>query len=358
LLAEVRKYAVSVVAVMQWLEQAKSQDEKILQALLNTGVKITMRLRSTEDAQIMASDMIPLDIERPVRALIKPTVVGHRIRRLVNESESENSSRTESQNVTRTKGRADTHSKTQAIARSIFSSESEVETNTAIASTSSGVTTGSGATASEIAVPTGDPANPQITRVVSGTTEHSAETSGCSEGSAHNTGTVKSVGSQETYTEAEGFARTESESEAVGTGTAEQRGRGSTKGSAEALEPIMEERPSAVHSVQTELYRAGLMLRSLPTGTGFCSYVGPRGPVATLFTVPPIFPPAISPDERAAIRQRVIAKSASALSLEAAEKVMRERAARTYTDGAPKPTALIRRSQRKRFDEPEQGDAW
>jgi hypothetical protein len=233
-----------------------------------------------------------------------------------------------------------------------------VEANTAISSKSAGVVSGQGTTASEIAIPTGDPANPQITRVVSGASEHSAETSGTSEGSAHNTGKVKSSGTQETYTEAQGFALTLNESEAEGTGTAEQKGRSSTKGSAEALEPVMENLPSAVHSIQTELYRAGLMLRSLPTGTGFCSFVGPCGPVATLFTVPPIFTPAISPEASAAIRERVIAKSGSALSLEAAETMMRERAMRTYTDETPEAPAPIRRSHRKRFDEPEQGDAW
>jgi hypothetical protein len=121
----------------------------------------------------------------------------------------------------------------------------------------------------------------------------------------------------------------------------------------------MEERPTAVHSVQTELYSAARMLFSLPTGIGYCSYVGRNGPVATLFSVPPIFSPDITPVAYAAVRDELISESGSAVPVEEAERIMRERETRVFVSSGPAAERPKRRTvSTKTFDGPEQGSAW
>jgi hypothetical protein len=64
---------------------------------------------------------------------------------------------------------------------------------------------------------------------------------------------------------------------ALSSGLAETHAASKTRGTAEALEPILEDRPSSVHSKDNILYMAAQTLRNLPTGSAFLNYVYPRG---------------------------------------------------------------------------------
>ena len=93
LLAEARKFHTGVILSHQWQSQLGKPDDQILAAVHNaTNLKIGFRVKHPKEAQEIAEAIIPLDLEMPVRALIKPTVVGHRRTYFDNWSVAENES--------------------------------------------------------------------------------------------------------------------------------------------------------------------------------------------------------------------------------------------------------------------------
>jgi hypothetical protein len=128
-------------------------------------------------------------------------------------------------------------------------------------------------------------------------------------------------------------------------GQAETHAGGKTRGSAEALEPIFEDRPSSVHSKDNVLYMAAQTLRNLPTGSAFLNYVGARGMVATLLVVPRVSDYRLSNNEFALLRETILSKSDAAIpaSLAAAHVEARERAFLSFTI---KPNDVPRRRAR------------
>ena len=111
ILAEARKYGIAAVLAHQWLEQLRSEGDNMLAAVQNaTNVKLVFRIKDAREAEELAASVIPLDVEMPVRVLVKPTVVGHRRIRLANEGTSEE--RWWSQTTSETWGESETHSST------------------------------------------------------------------------------------------------------------------------------------------------------------------------------------------------------------------------------------------------------
>ena len=326
LLAEVRKNGISIVAAIQWLEQASTDDDKILAALLNgTNGKICFRLRDAEEAEKLAHSNVPLDLEVPVSSLNKPAVVGHRLIHLGNESTSDQESVTDSVALIhgKTTGRSSTVGESATVSSGHFEGEADMHSVSDMQSSGHGKSAGSGdsASAGEVMVPTGEYWSPMHTSAETEGTNSSASSahsSSSSESQASNSGKVVSSGFMES--ESHGYSYADSRSTA--TTSAETRGRatslgtGKTAGFSEALEPIIKWLPSSVHSKDNMLYKAGQMLRSLPTGIAYLNYVGKDGPVSTLFTVPPIFTPVISPEEFGKVRDSVMATSSAAISIE------------------------------------------
>lgn len=287
LLAEVRKYGVAITAAMQWLAQAEAYDENILAALLNgTNIKICFRLRDAEEAERMAHSIIPLNLERPVEALIKPTVIGHQRMLLNNESDSVQQSTTKSRALAlgETRGYAETVADSMSTTRAESHGTSTGESSSDMHSNSEGA--GAGDSSSDIMIPTDDPDSPMISRTSAGSSSNQSHSSSHgssnakSKGSNHSTSRSETRSQSRATTQSLANSRVETEGEAISDGT------GRSKGHSEALEPIMANLPTAVHSMQNELYAAGKLLRSLPRAVGYLSYVGQRGAVATLFTVP------------------------------------------------------------------------
>lgn len=307
LLAEVRKYGVSVWSGLQYLHQARAYDENVLAALLSaTNIKIIFRGRNPEEAELLARATVPISDERLVEALVKPTVVGHRRIRLANESKGESESMTSGKS--RTYGRTDTfgvtEGETHTRGHSDMKNHSDVETTTIM----NGTAEGTGENSGEVAIPPTSEfmADAEVTRISSG----SSSTSVQSQNIGKNTGTVDGTASTDTYSVAESYAVTRSHADSISDTASEAatHGTSSQKGSSEALEPILMNLPTSVHSITTELYKAGQMLMSLPTATGFVNFVGPRGRVATLFTVPPLLRPKMPAPKFAELRARLLAR--------------------------------------------------
>jgi Helicase HerA, central domain len=93
LLAEARKFSTGVVLSHQWQSQLGKEDDQTLAAVHNaTNVKIGFRIKHPKEAMEIAECLIPLDLEMPVKALIKPTVVGHRRAWFESRSETDSES--------------------------------------------------------------------------------------------------------------------------------------------------------------------------------------------------------------------------------------------------------------------------
>lgn len=280
--AELRKYGISLVVSVPWL--AKIKDENIRSALLNINCKICFRLNHVDDAEIMAKSMIPLDLERPVGALIKPTVVGQNRTWLRNDATSEHESHVTG--ITETEGDgialtdADTDSHGHAVHTHSADGEGETE--------GSAITTGSGST--QLMLPVDDGAlitpEPYIMRVADSSHE------GESTSKARNRFKVRGTGESEIEVHAHTSALTKSHQKTRGTKHDTSKGKSKTLGESEALESVFEDLPTAVHSLQNELYVAGQLLHRLPTSVGYLSYTGKFGAVSTLFQVPivPTYP--------------------------------------------------------------------
>lgn len=77
--AEIRKYGCGVVAGSQWLALAGKRDDPVREALAKgPNIKMTFRITDLSEAAEIAESVTRLDLEQPVKALIKPTVIGHK----------------------------------------------------------------------------------------------------------------------------------------------------------------------------------------------------------------------------------------------------------------------------------------
>lgn len=133
LLAEARKFSCGVTLSHQWQSQLGKPEDQTLAAVHNaTNLKVSFRVKHPKEAQEIAETIIPLDLERPVDILTKPTVVGHRRTFFSNwnvaENEAWNHSVAKSDSITITDG------ETESTADTDSSGTGWNETQTATAS--------------------------------------------------------------------------------------------------------------------------------------------------------------------------------------------------------------------------------
>jgi hypothetical protein len=77
--AEIRKYGCGVIAGGQWLALAGKRDDPVREALAKgPNIRMVFRITDLTEAAELAESVVRLDLEQPVKALIKPTVVGHK----------------------------------------------------------------------------------------------------------------------------------------------------------------------------------------------------------------------------------------------------------------------------------------
>ncbi len=288
LLAEARKFATGVVLSHQWQSQLGGEDDQTLAAVHNaTNLKISFRVKHPKEAMEIAETIIPLDLEMPVKALTKPTVVGsHRTwfnnwNKAAHESWGTSISESSSHSATDSEGDSTTDS----------------TSNTSGWSTSNTTTTNQSWNFDPDA-----PSTPTLTTVGNA----SAAASGLGGSSSTTRSSGRSTGHSESTTT--GLTETESYSD----------GRSESKGASEGLEPIFKDLPSAVHSYQNALYFASQSLRSLKAGEAFASFVDDDGTHSTRVLVPRVKALPVRDDTLVAIRSLIFGRSPSALITEAA----------------------------------------
>lgn len=308
LLAEVRKYGVAIVAAMQYLAQAGKADDPILASLLNgPNCKVCFRLRDADEAERMARSLVPLNLERPVTALIKPSVIGHTRVLLANESRSESNSVANGTSKAVARGRSDTEGEAFTTGTTTTHGEAHSVTDSETHAQSQSESENHGSSSSEIVIPADD--GPIISRETVSESEGTGTSKGTSEAHGRSTGTVKSSSLSEIEMHTISRAKTLSNTVTDGKSRVETSGTGQSRGHSEAFEPVMANLPSAVHSIQNELYAAGSLLRGLPRGKGFVAYVGQHGPVTSLFDVPPLFTAPLPPERFAELRDACMPNS-------------------------------------------------
>ena len=280
LLAEARKFSTGVLLSHQWQSQLGRADEQTLAAVHNaTNVKIAFRVKHPKEAQEIAEAIVPLDLEMPVQALIKPTVVGHQRTYFENWSETD----------------AESWGTATSETDSDFFTESEGDTTTHSASASDGwntvVTTNTGQTQTYDGWGVLQPV-PQQTSFSAGAAQADGESGSTASGtaSAHSSGSAVTTGHATTATET--YAHSHSESH----------------GASEGLEPVYDNLPSAVHSYQNALYHAAQKLRTLAAGEAFASYVDSAGLHATAMRVPRVRQLSVSKGTYAAICSLILSK--------------------------------------------------
>ena len=89
LLSQARKFKIGVTLAHQYLAQLGEPGDKIYEAVRNsTETKVVFRVKSPEEAQALAHDVLPLNLELPVQASIRPTQIGFTIGKLSTENYS------------------------------------------------------------------------------------------------------------------------------------------------------------------------------------------------------------------------------------------------------------------------------
>lgn len=306
----------------------------MLAAVLNaTNVKIVFRVKDPKEAEQLAEMTMPLNLESPVRALVKPTVVGYRRIRLSNESMSRQRSTTRSDSETW--GESEAHavsvggSWTDTESESFGTSRSVSEGDGKTTSRSSSAGSADGWSRSEDLDTDGGVFGPGVIGVSRGrnggrnATESTGSSSNRSRGttdtdsSSFSRTTAESANWSETLTCGTNHART--------AGISEAEGDSRSEGSSEALEAVLADLPSAVHSRDNVRCMAGQLVRSLPTGRALVNYVGTRGMVAALLKVPLIATERLSEASFCQLREEALSRSPCAIPAAQAVELVAER---------------------------------
>ena len=96
LLAEARKYGLGTILSHQFLQQLGEPQDILRHAVLNTtNFKAVFRLQNPAEAVELAEAIMPINYEMPVKASVRPTVVGHVRTMLASESAGEQHSTSE-----------------------------------------------------------------------------------------------------------------------------------------------------------------------------------------------------------------------------------------------------------------------
>lgn len=256
LLAEARKFSVGCVLSHQYLAQLGKPEDILYQAPLHcVGTEAIFQMMDPPEAQMMAERVLPLNLERPLAASIRNTVTGHRRVQLASRSRTDSEALTESE--AETEGEMEAHAEME--------SDTEATGEFAGTITSTGSFDGTADSAGIVMQPQFQMLGPNSEQAamwpapMSENTGHVAsrgenaqfgESSGTTRLSAHTHGT--------THTHARSRARTRGRARSTGIAHAE--------GEQEMFEPTYQELPSAFHSIESERYRAGEILRALPVG--------------------------------------------------------------------------------------------
>jgi hypothetical protein len=334
MLAEARKYGLGVLLSHQTLSQLETAGLDILEAVKNTtNVKVVLRIKDMEEAAELADSVLRYDLEMPVRTLIKPALVGHRIARLNGESASEQFSTTEmathSAGRTVTESSSYTYGASDTVGESVGSSDSESRSAASGLSNASMAGSASGVSGSVQFLPTNGLSPSPIIGASQGESVqlNTVQSSGRQAADSSASGNTTSISSSTARTTSESWSEgiAVSESESVSAGKAETVGNGKTAGWQETFESILEDRPTAVHGLENIRYMAATVLRNLTAGRAAINFVDADGMKTAALTVANVQSHALPQAAFEALRERVFDASPSAIPIEQAKANVTER---------------------------------
>ena len=298
LLFEARKYRIGLALAHQFLAQLGKPGEKIYEAVRNsTETKVVFRVKSPEEAQALAHDVLPLNLEVPVQASIRPTQIGYVIGKLKNETYAVHEGEGESEAVHAAEGTS--------------RGRTELETWASALSRATGTSTGSGS-ASSFGRGFSEGAANTLASMESMTFSYDPNTQtflavnlplgmniGSADSSSQSLISSKNFQSAESLSRFEALSQTEGRTDSEGGGLAitdaitasrgkslaksKTRGKTQGQGESEALMPVYYDLPTSFHSKDNELYMKGEMIRNLPVGRAVIKFRGN----STFLTVPP-----------------------------------------------------------------------
>jgi hypothetical protein len=256
LLAEARKFGVGLTLSHQYLRQTGTPDDLIYQACMNcVETDIVFKVNDPREAQVLGEKVLPLNLERPVSASVRPTVTGHRRVRLASSALTHSEAITEGEAETVGEMHADTDMHTHSEALGSMTS----------AMSGAGSFEGS-------ADSTGMVLSPPMQLMGPNSPQASfwqyplSESTGLVSSQGSSVQSAESIGTSHMSAESHGTAKTQASSRAAARSTTRSRGTAHTSGESEAFESVYQELPSAWHSLESERYRAGEVLRALPVG--------------------------------------------------------------------------------------------
>ncbi len=245
ILDEARKFGLHAVLSHQRIGQLERISDDMLDAVRsNTHVKLVFGGMSMTDAKQIVEESVKFDLERPVDALTKPTVVGYRIRKLKSTGTSTGTTKT------------------------IGVNESDAEAHTDGWSVTIGTASGRGKSDGESTGTSLVPSYPDSPDII--VIETAGALVGVSEISSESSSETSSGGTTRTHTK--GASRQEGQTKT------------SSQGEAETLEPIMKEMVHAVYDMEKLRYAAGWSLRYLEARRLLLN----AGELATFVEVPTI----------------------------------------------------------------------
>ena len=287
LLFEARKYGIGLTLAHQFLAQLGKPGEKIYEAVRNsTETKVVFRVKSPEEAQTLAYDVLPLSLELPVQASIRPMQIGYVLGTLNNETYAVHEGEGESEAVHAAEGTSRGRTELQTWASALSRASGTSIGSGSASSFGRGFSEGAANTIASMESMTFsyDP-NTQTFLAVNlplGMNIGSADSASQSLLTSKNVQSAESLNRFEALSETEG--RTDSEGGAVGItdaitasrgkSLAKSKTRGTTKGqgASEALMPVYHDLPTSFHSKDNELYMKGEIIRNLPVGRAVIKY--------------------------------------------------------------------------------------
>jgi PAS domain-containing protein len=333
MLAEVRKYGLGVVLSHQFLAQLGEPQDQLRAAVRNsTKLKAVFNIADYIDAEELALAVKTLDLEMPVQASVRPTVVGNRVARLGSASTSEQRSTTDMRSRSEGVGesRSRMHARSFAETRAQGESTAQSEATSVGEGTSQAFLSGVGSGASSVEMMTpGTGWSPAVIGTSEGVSSmaQSSQASGTNTMFGETTSRMRGKSVMYAVSSGEGIGDGVSYGvqRATSSGSAESSGTSLTRGEAETFEPIYELLPSSFHGKEHALYTAAQMLRCLKTGQAFVRYFDAGGARETFLSVPRVTECAISDPEFAALHDRVLLASPSASRAQTARGKVAER---------------------------------
>lgn len=323
LLAEARKFRCAVCLSHQWQSQLGKADGETLAAVHNaTNLKVAFRIKHPKEAKEVAEAVMPLSLEQPVQALIKPAVVGARRTTFKSVVEAESESYSTSSTVTVSE--SDSESLAHSSGESASDSDGSAEVIGSGRATFSGLANVAGTGASVTMTPDmgwDRPPTPIVTMEAESASD--AESSGATRSSTY------SASSSQSSSRGHNNSRTAARIHSSGSSSSTTEGYAYTssraEGVSEGLEPIFAELPSAVHSFENTLYFAAQALRSLPAGQAFMHFVDAEGMKSARVQVPLVQQIAVSAERFAQLRERILEDSAFTTRTAEADRALGER---------------------------------